>query len=311
MLVARIMDTASTVNGAQTWNIYSSNAVTLLQLSGWLNATEGYGNVMLGIHSCEIAYLCLAKMIFDMSCPLSNVEQVLSLYKMPWYTPEAAADMLNDEAGSKLFIGSNETSAVGPYELDTIWVYGSAMAEGGGEADQVLKCFYHFAQHDTIMSNLSLFVEDHPLSRSLEVTWDTKQHHFLTMIGGGLIDDKRKSLVSALVYRQQLGCFPTNLASVNTVHRPSTGLHEHTSSQHATQYLQDAWQFPRAFSRAWNIRKKTSFTEGDTDICVRAADLYAQIVNGYVYCIDQGGLGFPTSQRSGRTVSQQLSGDRK
>ena len=81
-------------------------ATRLCDLSEWCAATTGYGNILLAQRSLDLAAVGLTRLTANLNFPLGTCEKLATRMTPGWMSVASRAAVFNDEAGARLFSGS-------------------------------------------------------------------------------------------------------------------------------------------------------------------------------------------------------------
>ena len=274
VLVMKLNDIAAIVSTNQPFPVYERHAWMLIHLGKWLGMTDGYGNLLLGYRCFDIAFVSMARMVIDLSCPATNVEPLMACYDLSWYDTRVATDVLNDEAGVPMFgLPSRWQKVCRPRDnLARVWDHGSFICQTAyisPEAKQEEYIVFSAVERMLMQSNLSFFADSPGAgAETLERVWNLKRHALIIKRipneDTQYIDNKGR-LRALLRFREAVGGFPSNVAG-RTRH-----------SQSIDFAIRDA------FLAAWEKQPDTTndiFDDEKRTTYAHAASLYARFVDG-------------------------------
>ena len=181
LLATKLSDSAQKVNSDQLANVYENEAKMLLRLGKWLAKNDGYGNLLLANRCFDISHVAIAKMIIDLTCPASNIEEVLSEFDMSWYKPETVANVINQELGKRIVVFDphrNADSDSRVSELEEIWAEALWLCEYGKAASN---SHHEISLNQDFILNNKLFFADQKclVDETLTGRWDRTRHRAL------------------------------------------------------------------------------------------------------------------------------------
>jgi len=212
-IAIKLDGTAPSINQPAPWSVYERNAYMLLTLGNWLSKSDGYGNIVLANRCYDMAYISLAKMIFDTSCPTSTIACLLSIYDMSWYNPCRIAAILAKESGMPSF-GSVATKR----NIDSDAMYGALEEElsaamkaaVSNPVGQVSEIVLHNGKRVTIDRQQ---LDDVFLGATVETVrdgWHSTHLRLLLCNAPAKNNDRKERLLSFLRFRTVVGSFPTH-----------------------------------------------------------------------------------------------------
>lgn len=198
----------------------------LLDLTDWLAASHGYGNLFLLNRSQNLAAVPLAYLTAELSYPANQIEIWLSRFKGIQNQIAVRIEVLNRELGKEYFkdreynvsgakkrlwesYGGEETFKTNG--LEYFWSEGLKVIVAQRTAKKLKWPFPEATDRPSLPKQEAFFVDDEYAELEAPHTttnlWDSKHHHrILGGLGGeGLLKDIRY----LLLFRQQVGHFPT------------------------------------------------------------------------------------------------------
>ncbi len=209
---------------------------SLLDLSDWLAASKGYGNLIIAFRCQDIASVGIGRLAVDLNYSYQAVSGLLSRLEASWQSPVARAEVLNDEAKTKLFDVSGKNYAAAQKELTETWQNGEQTVHFQNmrqQSNQVLDLVERRIPSDidandledlrknifaasSLSSDVKDFFTDTSSSEyparpwTVSRLWDIKRHSFF--VGGDLQSTNARKLDMLLRFRQRVGNFPDQLS---------------------------------------------------------------------------------------------------
>jgi len=198
----------------------------LLDLTDWLSASHGYGNLFLSNRSQNLAAVPLAYLTAELSYPASQLEVWLSRFKGVHNQIAVRIEVLNREFGKEYFNDREYNLSEAKKRLwesyggekgfklaglDYLWSAGLKALVESRISKKLKKPFPNASERSSLPKHEAFFVDDEYLDLNVPHTttnlWDLKRHR---KILGGFDGERLLKYIRALfLFRQQVRQFPT------------------------------------------------------------------------------------------------------
>lgn len=212
LLAMRINDFAQKIRTTQESQELFVQSLTLLELTDWLNKSDGYGNFLLGSRCLDVAAVAIARCVADETFSLESIRQVVPRLRPSWMSPSVRQRILNKEAGAAVF-DTSESDATKMHEhLRSIWQAGRELKLQASTADldlqrELAQRPTHLDRERPEMKASARFFDDEKFVGQGATTsgrWDLKRHE-------EIIQKNPSSIATAeklIIFRDTLGGFP-------------------------------------------------------------------------------------------------------
>lgn len=102
-LADRLSELAPKMQQLPVGDLLSEQTESLLDLSDWCAATDGYGNVFLAQRSLDLAAVGVARLAANLDFPAQRIDNLLARMDPKWMSIEANQRVLNQDAGEEIF----------------------------------------------------------------------------------------------------------------------------------------------------------------------------------------------------------------
>ena len=114
-MALRLVTAAEEVRSMVPSESLEKKTMNLCDLSDWLAATNGYGNLFLAQRCLDIAAVGAAKLAANISFPADKCSALARRFDAPWMSAGTRARLLNDELAIDFFKGTSQE------ELESAW----------------------------------------------------------------------------------------------------------------------------------------------------------------------------------------------
>ena len=184
----------------------------MLDLSQWIAQSPTYGNVILASRCHDVASVGIARLLVDLTIPLEQVKGVMDKLDPTLYGPSRCVEILNAEAGGRLFNMSGVAPSEVPSQLEQAWGLGRFLLRKKRQKPSEPSIGTSTLDLAIAEKNAEIFLHKEPdasaAAATVEGRWNINRHDLLA---SGL-EPRNVALVKALFdFREKVGGFPVDL----------------------------------------------------------------------------------------------------
>jgi hypothetical protein len=252
-LAGKLAELAPKMQQLPSGDLLSEQTKSLLDLSDWCAATDGYGNVFLAQRSLDLAAVGVARLAANLDFPAKKIDDLLGRMNPAWMSAESNRRVLNQDAGAEIFTTTDRE------KMERIYGWGSYLLAEQRNPNLAASgasnpAGWRLTDSPIVRANIPFFEDTDPSARNPETllfTWDMKRH--LAIINGLELQSIQKAKAMA-EFRHAIGKFPEKpVFTAEQLRERERGAAEAAKAGLKVTNMEDTYSSPMAaaFALAW------------------------------------------------------------